>query len=318
MSNVRAYSRRALLAGAAAAVSAPRARAQAPASPLKISVFSKHFHWTGIPEAARMAAEIGFDAVDLTVRKAGHVLPERVAEDLPRAVEAVRKAGLEVQMITTEIVDVRTPHAAGVLRAAKSLGIRYYRWGGFRWDAARPYPAQLGDFEARSRDLAAMNKEFGVCAMYHTHSGVGQFGASIWDLWAILHRLDNHYVGVNYDVGHATVEGGLGGWISTTRMTAGMMRGIALKDFYWGKNARGEWQPQWCALGEGMVNFSRFFSMIKEQRFHGPIQLHYEYPEMGAAHAGSNKLDIAREKFIAIMKRDLARVRALMKDAHAA
>ena len=39
-----------------------------------------------------------------------------------------------------------------------------------------------------------------MCAMYHTHSGVGVVGASIWDLWYLMRELDPKAVGVNFDV----------------------------------------------------------------------------------------------------------------------
>jgi sugar phosphate isomerase/epimerase len=100
------------------------------------------------------------------------------------------------------------------------------------------------------------------------------------------------------------VEGGYGGWLHTTRLAAPMMRGVALKDFRWGKNQRGEWAPQWCAPGQGMVNFRRFFGMLREFGFQGPLQVHYEYPEVGSAHTGG-KLDIEKSKFLAILRRDL-------------
>src|SRR2546429_1699128 len=155
----------------------------ATAGPLKVSVFSKHFQWTNCQEMAAIAKDVGFDGIDLTVREGGHVLPERVEEDLPKAAEAIRKAGLELPMITAEIVDSRSPHAEAVLKAASRLGIRHYRWGGFVYTAAKNIPDQLADFKTRVKDLADLNKEYGVCAMYHAHSGIDRMGASIWDLW---------------------------------------------------------------------------------------------------------------------------------------
>jgi hypothetical protein len=59
------------------------------AVPLKISVFSKHFQWTNWQEMAAIAKDIGFDGIDLTVRAGGHVLPDRVEEDLPKDAEAI-------------------------------------------------------------------------------------------------------------------------------------------------------------------------------------------------------------------------------------
>ena len=285
----------------------------AAAGPLKISVFSKHFQWTNCQEMAAIAKDVGFDGIDLTVRKGGHVLPERVEEDLPKAAEAIHKAGLELPMITADIVDTRSPHAEAVLKTASRLGIRHYRWGGFVYTAAKSIPDQLAEFKMRTKDLTDLNKEYDVCAMYHTHSGVDRMGASIWDLWYILKDFDSRYVGVNYDIGHATVEGGYGGWISSTRVTAPMMRGVAVKDFRWGINSKGHWQPQWCQPGQGMVDFGKFFVMLKAARFSGPSQLHYEYPQLGGADAGQNSMSISRETFISILRRDLTYMRDQLK-----
>jgi hypothetical protein len=66
-----------------------------------------------------------------------------------------------------------------------SLGIRHYRWGGFPLDAHKSIPAQIDEDRGAVRDLAELNRSFGVCAMYHTHSGPGVLGASIWDLYLV-------------------------------------------------------------------------------------------------------------------------------------
>jgi sugar phosphate isomerase/epimerase len=314
----RAISRREWLAAISATAFLGR-RVQpvssATAGPLKISVFSKHFQWTNCQEMAAIAKDAGFDGIDLTVRERGHVLPERVEEDLPKAAEAIRKAGLELPMITAGIVDTRSPHAEAILKTTSRLGIRYYRWGGFLYSASKSVPDQLAEFKTRTKDLADLNKEYDVCAMYHTHSGIDRVGASIWDLWYILKDFDSRYVGVNYDIGHATVEGGYGGWISSTRITAPMMCGVAVKDFRWGISPKGQWQPLWCQPGQGMVDFTKFFTMLKAARFSGPFQLHYEYPELGGADAGETKLSISKETFISILRRDLAYMRDQLKQA---
>ncbi|MBI3472311.1 MAG: sugar phosphate isomerase/epimerase [Candidatus Solibacter usitatus] len=297
--------RRTLLATAAGAALAAGDR-------FKVCVFSKHFQWTDWKETAVLAAQLGFDGVDLTVREGGHVLPERVGEDLPRAVEILHQAGLETPMITAGIVDAASPHAERILRTASSLGIRYYRWGGFRYQPTKGIAEQLEEFRPKVEALAALNKAHKMCAMYHTHSGPGQVGASIWDLWVLLKGLDPWAVGVNYDIGHATVEGGYGDWITTTRLIAPYLRGTAIKDFRWGQNAKGEWVPQWCALGQGMVNFPRYFQMLREAQFTGPVQLHFEYPELGGADSGKSRMSISKDRFLGIMRRDLQVLRSCL------
>ena len=293
------------------------ALAQKPAGPgpLKICVFSKHFQWTDWRETADLAASMGFDGVDFTVRSGGHVLPEHVERDLPKAVEAARKAGLQTPMVTAGIVDAKSPHAEAILATLHGLGIQYYRWGGFTYDYGKSMAAQIDDLKPRVRALAELNEKHGVTAMYHTHSGLKQVGASIWDLWETLREFDPRYVGVNYDIGHATVEGGVGGWVNSAHLLDKFMTGVALKDFVWGKNAKGAWAPQWCAAGKGMVNFAGFFEILKQTGFSGPVQLHFEYPELGQAYDGKTTLDIPKERFIAIMQRDLRYLKGLMGQA---
>lgn len=285
------------------------------ASPWKVSIFSKHLQWAEWKEMAAVAKEIGFDAIDLTLRKGGHVEPERVTEDLPKVTSIVRAAGLELSMVTTAISSAQSPHAETILHTAARLGIGYYRWGGLRYADDRPLPAQLDELRPKVAELAALSRQYGICGMYHTHSGIGEVGASMWDLWLLLKDADPRFLGFNYDIGHATVEGGYGGWIHSARLAAPLMRGVALKDFVWATNARGEWRPQWCPIGGGMVDFRRFFGMLRQQGFSGPIQLHYEYPALGGADDGRRTLTIAKKAVIDLLRRDLLRVREFMRPA---
>jgi sugar phosphate isomerase/epimerase len=293
-------SRRALLAGGAVLA----AQAAPPVRKLKVAIFSKHLPFVQGDALAKAAADVGFDAVDITVRKGGHVAPERVAQDLPPLVAAIRARSLAVPMITTDIVDADTPHAEEILQVMAKLGIRYYRWNTIRYTPDRPLDAQLDQIKPRVAKLAALNSRYHACAMYHTHSGRDMVGASIWDLYLLLKDLDPQAVGVNYDVGHATIEGGLGGWINSFRIVSPYLRGIAVKDFAWGKDAKGVWTPQWCPLGEGMVRLQEFFTMVAATPFDGPLQLHLEY-----------RIPDQPEAVYAAMRRDLGQLRGLLAKA---
>src|SRR5579872_843596 len=81
-------------------------------------LFSKpvpQLSWTELAQSAKRA---GYGGIDLTVRRDGHVKPANVVEDLPKAVAAIRGAGMEVPMITTELVSGDEPTAAPVLSTA--------------------------------------------------------------------------------------------------------------------------------------------------------------------------------------------------------
>src|ERR1700692_4666727 len=155
-----AFSRRALLSTGAAlcATGLPSAAAEEkPATgKLKVAIFSKHLQFLRGEALAAGAAEMGFDGIDLAVRKGGHVEPERVRQDLPDLVAAIRSHGLEVPMLTTDIADANTPHAEDVLKTMSDLGIHHYRWATIRYDADRPLARQLEELKPRGARLGAL------------------------------------------------------------------------------------------------------------------------------------------------------------------
>ena len=300
--------RRDFLLAAAAAATAKAA----PPRKLNVSVFSKHLQFLQGEALAKAAAEIGFDGIDLAVRPGGHVEPERVAQDLRPLLKIIRAHGLEVPMITSGIEDAGTPHAESVLRTIAELGIHHYRWGGFKYDpAGPPFGKQLDALKPRVAKLAALNAKYKTGAMFHTHSGINVVGAPIWDLYILLKDFDPHAVGVNYDIGHATVEGGFGGWIDSFRVLGPHLRGVAVKDFLWEKDAKGSWKAQWKPIGEGMVRFPDFFQLLAQSDFNGPLQVHYEYP-LGGADAGKRTITIPPEQVFTAMKSDLEKIRSYL------
>lgn len=300
---------------------------------LPVVYFSKHLQWLDWEPMAETAKKLGFDGLDITVRGGGHVEPERVRQDLPKVAKIVRAAGLELPMITTEIVDANSPHAEEIIRTASELGIPRYRWGGFAWsdDPHAPnvsnihgfnqrrrglllnVPARLEELKKRTAALADLNEKYKACAMYHNHSGP-LVGASVWDLWVVIKDLDSRWVSSNFDIAHATVEGGLGGWVNSARLMTPFMRGTAVKDFKWGQNSKGEWEPLWCPLGQGMVNFPAYLAMIREAEFSGPVQLHTEY-SLGGAEEGSRTPTMGKSQILDFIRRDLNTLRAWMKQA---
>src|ERR1043166_2325806 len=126
------FTRRAVVAGIAAAAilaSAVNAVAQTVTPPTRlIGLPSRQFQFTpSIDETIALAKRAGFDAIEWNVRDGGHVLPVNAGRDLPRAVDATRKAGLTAEMTCTAIQDSKTPYAENILAAMKATGIRYYR-----------------------------------------------------------------------------------------------------------------------------------------------------------------------------------------------
>ena len=137
----------------------------------------------------------------------------------------------------------------------------------------------------------------------------------MWDIYTLLRDFDTNAVSANFDIGHATVEGGYGGWMHSANLLLPYMRGVAFKDFRWKQDTKGKWIPGWCPVGEGMVNFKQFLPMLKQAGFKGPLQLHMEYEEAGSAAHGEFTSSVPKDKLLAMMRQDVTRFRALLTAA---
>ena len=89
---------------------------------------------------------------------------------------------------------------------------------------------------------------------------------------------------------------------------------FAVKDFLW-KKEKGAWSPGWLPLGDGMVDFKQFLPMLKQSGFSGPLQLHMEYPELGTAATGKTESSLPKDKLLALMRHDIAKLKELLHDA---
>lgn len=280
-----------------------------------VGLVSRHVQWTALEEAIDVAAKVGFDSIEWNVRTGGHIEPAQVERDLPRAVELTRKAGLRVTMVTTSIQDAQSPHAEAILRTMSGLGIRYYRGGQyFRYDYTSDLWQQLQDLKPRIAGLAALNQKYKTTVAYHTHSGGSIIGGNIWDFWEVIRGLDPAFVGLNYDIGHATARGG-NGWIDAAHVVAPRISALAIKDFVWVRSPKGGWRTEFCPLGEGMIDLQRLFGLLKATAFDGPINIHYEHNELLGTDLGKWKLHVSRDHFMEIVGRDLQYVREQLRAA---
>src|SRR3954454_17744205 len=146
----------ALTALAAAAPS--RAATQQPV----FCFFSKHLQDFKYDQLGKALHDVGFGGVDLTVRPGGPVLPERVADDLPRAVEAIRAHGIQVPMISTGLVSASDPAARPTLQTAARLGIPFFKVGYYKW--GKDIAGTLAEVKSSLRGLVDLAKEYGITA----------------------------------------------------------------------------------------------------------------------------------------------------------
>jgi sugar phosphate isomerase/epimerase len=228
--------------------------------------------WTSM---ARGLKKAGFTGVDLTVRQQqGHVMPERVTADLPKAYEAIRQEGLELPLVTTALTSGSEPAAEPICAATGKLKIPFLKPGYYRYALADVHK-ELRQVTADFHSLVAVAKKHGVVVGFHNHAD--NVGASLWEVERILAGVEARSAGYYFDVCHAVTEGGRVAWKVGMKLALANLKLVAIKDFYWEKRANGEWRVRFCPLGQGMVDWKYFFRELTASGFRGPISLHLEY-----------------------------------------
>jgi sugar phosphate isomerase/epimerase len=268
---------------------------------MPVYVFSKHLQFLGYEEMAATAAEMGFDGVDLTVRPGGHVEPERVRTDLPRAVKAIRAAGIRIDTISSGIVRPDTPHARDVLAVASDQGISQYRVGQLRYDVNEPagLPGQIEDFYTAMRGLGGLNSEFRISGSIQNHSNY-YLGGLLLDSWQAIRDLDSAWNGCHFDISHAVAESAVS-WRVGFQLLAPRIKALVVKDFQFKRRDSGL-QPEWVPLGTGTIPWDLYWPLVKAAGLRVPVILHMEYGR-GESHA-------AHKRYLA---QDLQTLRGMLK-----
>jgi len=280
-----------LAAAASVGVGSSLSAADAEPSRWKLITFTKFLQPLSYDEMAQQVAEIGFDGIEAPIRIGGHIEPENVAEELPKFVEALKKQGLTVDILTSSINSVDSPNAEETLKVAQELGIPRYRMAYYRYDLKQPVVRQLREAGAKLKDLAAMNEEIGIQAVYQNHSGSRYVGAPVWDIMHLVRQYDPQVVSMAFDIGHARVEGNTS-WPIQWNLVQSHLGSLYIKDFQ-GNGGR----PAWCSVTAGQLP-DEFWKLLKASEYNGPISLHVEYLH------GEEGKQVANH--LAAMKRDLA------------
>lgn len=344
----------ALAAAMAKPMHGQAARTTAPAGKFSLDVYSRSLQWLRNPQdVAKAVIEIGLRSVDLTVMPyPGHVDPLKVRTDLPVFVKGLSENGITVSAITCPITDADSPNAEAIISTASSLGIRYYSWGGFRYDESRPYQEQLDALKPRITKLAKLNERYNVKALYQPQAGASNVGAAFFDLLGLMKDFDPRYVAFRYDTG-SLVQSTPDLQAMQLRMGAHYIGGVALNDAavqldlpVWrqgpyqgtpeqqiGAASGGDnfgkdggnplaiggggrplpYHVHLMPAGTGMVDLTLVGKTLKEIDFDGPAECQTEWP-LGGAELGNDRITLPRETVLGQIKHN----RLMVEQAFAA
>ena len=260
------------------------AAAPAPKAKPEFHVFSKMFQpplCKDYDAVAELMAKAGFDGIEWTVRPKGHILPENVKTDLPRAVAATRKQGLKSTMIVTGFTNGADPASETILKVAADCGVRQYRPGYFLYDAKKETFRQSFDrIKAGFASLAALSEKTGVKTVYQNHSSWGPslFGGLVWDVWEAIRDLDQKWMGLDYGPMHAYFETNLS-WSHGLELVSDRIGAVCLKDFHYqlSKKNQKDHAKFMCAAGQGVVPWNDVKRLLDACKVKVPFVVHFEH-----------------------------------------
>ena len=267
-----------------------------------VCAFTKCLQFLNFEQIAEVLARLEFDGADITVRPGGQIEPENVKTELPKALKALEKSGVRIPMMVTAVTDANDKLSVETIKVAADSGIKYYRMGWLAYDFSIPMQKNLDIYKSQLERLSGLNEQLGIHGGYQNHSGI-HVGAPVWDLYDLLKDINPKYLGVQYDIRHATTEGGYS-WLLGMKRIEPWIRTICIKDFVWGKNNKGEWKHENVMLGEGMVKFDDYLKEYATLKVEAPISMHFEY-DLGGAEEGKKTTTMDPEKIYEMMKKDL-------------
>lgn len=291
--------RRQVLAGIAAGASQAAAQFRAGNGPKMrttppVCLYSQLLIKVPYDELGQVLRTMGVDGCDLSVQAGGHVVPEQAPVDLMRAIEAITGVGLDVPVITTAYTTIADPTIRTVAAIAGEMGVPLFRAGHWKYPPATEVEQRLGEVQRDLAGLASLARAANMSMAIENLAGEN-VGQAVWDLQLLIRGMDARTVGYDFDIGSATAEGGVGGWLVALRLALPRLKMVTVRDFVWAKEG-GAWKMTPCPLGEGMVDWPRFFGMLGRAHFVGPISIHMDYQPKDELAAMRRDLEFVRKQ----------------------
>jgi len=241
---------------------------------------------------------MGYDGIDLTVMQGGHVDPSKYMVEMDRAFQTFQDAGLEIPMMTTSFISPSEPYAYAIFYVSGELGTRLIRLG--TWpslpSAAASQFVQMRAMMMRNdlTQFAATGQHCNVTPMLANHAGSFP-GRSIPEVETMLAGVPQKLFQYCFDPAQAVIEArAANGWESALQAALPRLGAVAISDVAADKDDNKTMKP--CPMGEGVIDWKKFFSTLADARFHGPVSLHRDYETKSEVSALRKDLAFVRAK----------------------
>ncbi len=272
---------------------APKGQTGRRPTPPQVIAYSQNLIQIGYSELGDIVKQIGFDGVDLTVFPGGHVEPRLANVDQVRAFEVMEGSGLSVPVITTAITTPMDRASLPVIAFAGMSHVPLFRPGTWSYNHAPNVLQRLSEVQRDLGGLVSVGRQYGTAAAFHNPAG-DNVGAAVWDIQRVIEPFDPNSVGYYFDICNATAGGGAGGWETALRLALPRLKAVTLQDFVWEKQ-NDHWQMTKCPLGQGMVDLPKFFQLLAQANYTGPVTLEIGYATKDMPSALSHELQFTRK-----------------------
>jgi L-ribulose-5-phosphate 3-epimerase len=303
------FTRRKLLAGMVVGSAAralglaaqARAGAMRPRITPAVCLYSRVLIRIAYLDLPMILQELGFDGVDLSVEPGGHVLPDKADYHLMPALEAFTGIGLDVPMITTGLTTLQDKDAEQVLGLASYIGVPFFRPGHWKFTGPPQIEMQLPLVQREVGGLAQLGRATKMVMGIQNYAE-GTEGAAVRDINRVIQPIDPRWVGYDFDVAYATMEGNAAGFEALLMLALPRLKMVTVRDYKWDEPPGGARQAKACPLGEGVVDFARFFAALANARFAGPISLPVDHNADGGMAPIKHDLAFVRQQIAAAYK----------------
>ena len=230
-------------------------------------------------ELAKIAADTGFDAIDLLIRPGW--LDPREPDRVRDAIGTFGAAGLAVPMITTDITDPTTsPEVDRLLGLCAETGVDLIRVGYWQYDPILGY-ANCFDTARRNLDvLEMMARRAGVRFAIQLHGGTIHSSGSLTA--ALLDGHDPVHLGAYPDPGNQAVQDGREDWRLTFDLLQPWLCCVGVKNGGWfpsdlSPTGQRLWRSDWLPIADGMVPWQDVLAYLDDSGFDGLLSFHSHY-----------------------------------------
>jgi len=241
----------------------------------RYSVFTKPWKTMPLPELGAFVRDLGFDGIELPVRPGFQVAPERVARDLPAAVQALKATGVQVYSVAgpTDEATIAACAEAGVptIRICPSISLE------------EGYLAGEERLEREYDALVPLLDQYGVQLGIQNHCGLSVPHAM--GLRHLIGKYDPKHVGAVWDAAHNALQGEEPEFAIDIVWSHLCM--VNLKNAFWKRTTGPEaqvaqWAWYWTSGRQGLASWPRGAAELKRRSYDGVLCLTAEYSDHDA------------------------------------